>query len=107
MSWTEFGIIFICVAITMLICRVVPMLLLKGRQLPDGISRALNLIPAATFAALITNDLFSVGMFSEGLFAGAIPLIAAALVLIIGYIKKSLVLCIVVGVVSYAAMMLI
>ncbi len=107
MTWTEFGIIAISVIITMLICRVVPMFLLKGKELPEKVSRALNLIPAATFAALIANDLFSVGMFSNGLWEGMMPLIAAVLVCIAGYIKKSLVLCIVVGVASYAIMMFI
>lgn len=107
MSWTEFGIIALSVIVTMLICRVVPMFLLKGRELPESITRALNLIPAATFAALIANDLFSTDMFTGGLWQGSIPLIAAILVFIAGYIKKSLVLCIVIGVVSYGVMMIL
>ncbi len=107
MTWSEFGIIAISVIVTMLICRVIPMFLLKGKELPEKVSRALNLIPAATFAALITNDLFSVEMFSQGLWSGIMPLIAAILVCIAGYLKKSLVLCIVIGVASYAAMALL
>lgn len=105
MSTTDFLIIFICVLIPMLICRVVPFLALKGRELPEPVVRALNLIPPAAFAALVANDLFSPTMFNAGLWQGAMPLIAAVLTMVIGYLRKSLAACIVVGVGSYAIMM--
>ena len=84
-----------------------PLLALKGRTLPDNLVRALNLIPPAAFAALVANDLFSPGMFDAGLWQGLMPLAAAVLTMVVGYLRKSLVLCIVVGVGSYALMMLL
>lgn len=105
MSWGDFLIVFLCCAATILAFRVVPVFALKGRELPANATRALNLIPPATFAALIANDLFKPEMFSAGVWNGLMPLIAAALVLIVGYKTKSLVWCIVVGVASYAIMM--
>ena len=106
MSTSSFLIIYLCCLVTMLLCRCVPLLALKGRTLPDNLVRALNLIPPAAFAALVANDLFSPGMFDAGLWQGLMPLAAAALTMAVGYLRKSLVLCIVVGVGSYGLMML-
>ena len=107
MSTSSFLIIYLGCLATMLLCRCVPLLALKGRTLPDNLVRALNLIPPAAFAALVANDLFSPGMFDAGLWRGLMPLAAAALTMIVGYLRKSLVLCIVVGVGSYGLMMLL
>ena len=107
MSTSSFLIIYLCCLVTMLLCRCVPLLVLKGRTLPDNLVRALNLIPPAAFAALVANDLFSPGMFDAGLWQGLMPLAAAVLTMVVGYLRKSLVLCIVVGVGSYALMMLL
>ncbi len=104
---SSFLIIYLCCLVTMLLCRCVPLLALKGRTLPDNLVRALNLIPPAAFAALVANDLFSPGMFDAGLWQGLMPLAAAVLTMVVGYLRKSLVLCIVVGVGSYALMMLL
>ena len=107
MSTSSFLIIYLCCLATMLLCRCVPLLALKGRTLPDNLVRALNLIPPAAFAALVANDLFSPGMFDAGLWQGLMPLAAAVLTMVVGYLRKSLVLCIVVGVGSYGLMMLL
>lgn len=107
MSWTNFTIIVLSCSLTILACRVIPIFALKGRELPAGAVRLLNLIPPATFAALIANDLFRPDVFSSGIWPDAIPFIAALLVFIVGYKTKSLVWCIVVGVASYALLMLI
>ena len=104
---SSFLIIYLCCLVTMLLCRCVPLLALKGRTLPDNLVRALNLIPPAAFAALVANDLFSPGMFDAGLWQGFMPLAAAVLTMAVGYLRKSLVLCIVVGVGSYGLMMLL
>lgn len=104
---SSFLIIYLCCLVTMLLCRCVPLLALKGRTLPDNLVRALNLIPPAAFAALVANDLFSPGMFDAGMWQGLMPLAAAVLTMVVGYLRKSLVLCIVVGVGSYALMMLL
>lgn len=107
MDWTSFFIVFVACTLTMLICRVVPVFALKGRELPANAVRALNLIPPAAFAALIANDLLSPTVFADGLWPALIPFIAAALVLVVGYKTKSLVWCIVVGVGSYALLTLV
>ena len=105
MSTQSFLIIFACCLVTMLACRCIPLLALKGRELPASVVRALNLIPPAAFAALVANDLLSPTMFADGIWPGLMPLVAAVLTMAAGYLRKSLVLCIVVGVGSYALMM--
>ena len=66
MSWSEFAFIGIACAVTILICRVVPVFALRGRDLPGWLSQALAFIPPAAFAALISNDLLAPGMFDAG-----------------------------------------
>ena len=107
MDLTSFLIIFGLCAITMLICRVAPVFLLKGRELPDTFVRALGFIPPAAFAALVTNDLFKPELFSQGLQAWLAPLIAAAAVIVVGAKTKSMAWCIVVGVGCLAVLMLL
>lgn len=107
MSWTEFAFIGLACAVTILICRVVPVFALRGRDLPGWLSQALAFIPPAAFAALIANDLLSPGMFDAGLWPAAIPLIAAVAVVVVALKTKSLVWCIIVGVGAYGLMLLI
>ena len=77
MGWTEFALIGIGCALTILIFRTVPLFALRGRELPGWLSQALAFIPPAAFAALIANDIFSPGMFDAGLWPAMIPVIAA------------------------------
>ena len=35
MGWGDYFIVLGCCAITMLVCRVVPLFVLKGKELPD------------------------------------------------------------------------
>ncbi len=107
MSWTEFALIGLACAVTILVCRVVPVFVLRGRDLPGWLSQALNFIPPAAFAALIANDLLSPGMFDSGLWPAAIPLISALAVIVVALKTKSLVWCIVVGVGCYGLLLLI
>ena len=51
MSWSEFAFIGIACAVTILVCRVVPVFALRGRDLPGWLSQALAFIPPAAFAA--------------------------------------------------------
>ena len=73
MGWTEFALIGIGCALTILIFRTVPLFALRGRELPGWLSQALAFIPPAAFAALIANDIFSPGMFDAGLWPAMIP----------------------------------
>ena len=102
MTLNQFFIVYFCCLATMLICRCAPMMLMKGRELPENVQAALNLIPPAAFAALVANDLFSVGMFDSGLLGGLLPLIAALVVVLVARLTKSLIWCAIAGVVVYA-----
>ena len=106
-TWTEFWIVFVTCAITMLACRVLPLFLLKGRELPPRVSEALGFIPPAAFAALVANDLLSPGMFDAGLWPAAAPLAAALIVVVAARLSKSLLLSAIVGVAAYALLVMI
>lgn len=84
----------------MFVCRVVPLVAFKGRDLPEPVERALGFIPAAAFAALVANDLFMPSRFGGDPWEWIAPLIAAALVAAVGIKTKSMAWCIVVGVVG-------
>ncbi len=107
MSWSDFALIGLACAFTILGCRVVPVFALGGRDLPGWLSQALAFIPPAAFAALIANDLLSPGMFDAGVWPAAIPLVATLIVIVVALKTKSLVWCIIAGVGSYGLLMLI
>ena len=107
MSVNDFLIVYGCCAITMFFLRVIPVLILKGKAVPEGINEILGLIPTAAFAALVSNDLLSPHMFERGLWSGMAPLIASALVVVVAHKTRSLVWCAVVGVVAYAVLLLV
>lgn len=106
-SWTGFWIIFVICALTMLACRVLPLFVLKGRDLPERVSEALGFIPPAAFAALVANDLLTPGMFDAGLWPAAAPLVAALAVVVVARLTKSLLWCGITGVVVYALLMML
>ena len=91
----------------MLACRVLPLFVLKGRDLPERVREALGFIPSAAFAALVANDLLTPGMFDAGLWPAAAPLVAALVVVVVARLTKSLVWCGIAGVVSYALLMML
>ena len=107
MGWGDYFIVLGCCAITMLVCRVVPLFVLKGKELPEGVGQALGFIPPAAFAALVANDLLTPGMFDAGLWPAAAPLIAALAVALVAWKTKSLLWCAVSGVAAYALLMLL
>ena len=101
-SWTDFWIIFVTCALTILACRVAPLFLLKGKQLPKRVEEALGFIPPAAFAALVANDLLTPGMFDAGLWPACAPLIAALFVIVVARLTKSLLWSAIAGVAAYA-----
>ncbi|HIS40019.1 MAG TPA: AzlD domain-containing protein [Candidatus Aphodovivens avistercoris] len=107
MSWGDFLVVFACCALTMLACRVIPLFALKGRQLPEGVERALGFIPPAAFAALVANDLLSPGMFDAGLWPAAAPLLASVAVVAVACWTKSLLWSAVTGVAAYFLLTLV
>ena len=94
----DYLVILVGCSITMLACRVLPLVLLRGRELPPVVVRALGLIPPAAFAALVANDLFSPDRMAGDPWAWAAPLLAAAAVAVIAVKTKSMAWCIVGGV---------
>lgn len=102
MTMQEFLLVYLVCLGTMLLCRCAPIFSLKGRQLPENLQAALNLIPSAAFAALVANDLFKPTMFDNGVVDGLIPLLAAAVVIVVARKTHSLVWCAIVGVIAYA-----
>lgn len=107
MTWNAFFIIFGICAVTMLVCRVVPLMALKGRALPAGVEEALGYIPPAAFAALVANDLLTPGMFAAGLWPESLPLVASAVVVLVAWKTKSLLACALAGVAVYALLTLL
>jgi branched-subunit amino acid transport protein len=107
MSWASFLIIVGICAATMLASRVLPVLMLKGRELPAWLSEALGYIPSAAFAALVANDLFSTPLLAGELWPAAISWLAALPVVVVAIRTRSLLWCIVAGVAAYALLLLI
>ena len=106
-TWNEFFIILATCMVTMLACRVLPLFMLKGKELPARVSEALGYIPPAAFAALVANDLLSPTMFAAGVWPAAAPLVAALVVVVVARLTKSLLWCAVAGVVAYALLTLL
>lgn len=106
MPVSDFLVILAVCAVAIFVCRVVPLVAFKGRELPAGVERALNFIPAAAFAALVANDLFVPDRFSGAFAEWGAPLVAAVLVAAVGLKTRSMVWCIVVGVASLGLMQL-
>ncbi len=105
MPVSDFLVIFLTCTALMLLCRVVPLVALKGRSLSPTVARALEFIPPAAFTALVANDLFqpaSLATLANGTWTALVPLAAAAVVGVIGVKTKSMAWCIVAGVAAYA-----
>lgn len=107
MTLSDFMLIWLVCLATMLACRCIPLFVLKGRELPERLSNALGLIPPAAFAALVANDLLSPGMFESGVWSGIVPLLAAAVVVLVAKKTKSLIWCAIAGVAAYALLSLV
>nr|WP_241156407.1 MULTISPECIES: AzlD domain-containing protein [unclassified Adlercreutzia] len=107
MSWEEFWMVLVICGACMLACRTLPLLFLKGRELPPALSRALGFIPPAAFAALVANDLLSPGMFAAGIWPAAVPLVAALVVVLVAAKTRSLLWSAVAGVAAYALLLAI
>ena len=103
MGTRQLWVVYLSVLVTMLVCRVVPLFALKGRELSPAVKRAIGLIPAAAFAALVANDLFQPDLFADDPVSGIVPVVAALPVVVVARLKGSLILCAVVGMLALAA----
>ncbi len=104
MPWSQFWLLLFVLGGTMLIWRCLPLFMLKGKDLPESLSRSLGFIPPAVFAALVCNDLYFPDMFSQGLWPAIIPLITTVICAVIAVKTKSLLWCVLVGVAVYAGL---
>ncbi len=102
MSGEGFWIFYVCVLATMLVFRCGPLFALKGRTLSPRVSEALGLIPPAAFAALVANDLIDP---ASGL--DPVPLVSAALVVLVARKSGSLIWCALTGMAVYALLSLV
>ena len=89
----------------MIACRCIPLFVLKGRELSPRLSQALGLIPAASFAALVANDLINPSAFVANPLQATVPFVAAAVVVVVARKTGSLIWCAIVGMVAYALLM--
>ena len=105
MSINDFLILWLGSFAVILACRVAPLLVLRGRSLSPRVVDALGYIPPAAFAALVANDLIVPGaVASSGLVSAAVPWVASALVVVLTYKTRSMLLCCLVGTACYVAM---
>ncbi|MDR3053562.1 MAG: AzlD domain-containing protein [Coriobacteriales bacterium] len=106
MPWHDFLLIFALCFGSILFCRVAPVLVFAKREVPPTVTHALNYIPVAAFAALVANDLFNPAVLQQGAWVSLLPLVAAAPVVLVALITKSLFLCFVTGGTVYALLYL-
>lgn len=102
MSRETFLGLWIALLAVMLACRCLPLLLLRGRELPERVERALSLIPAATFAALVANDLVKPDPYAADPTAALPVILSSAVVLVVARKSGSLLWCAVSGMAVYA-----
>ena len=107
MTLTDFLAIWMPIFAVVLICRVAPIFLLRGRSLPPRVVEALGYIPPAAFAALVANDLFSPTALSAGPWVLVMPLLATAVVVVVAWRTNSMLGCCVAGVLAYLALSLL
>ncbi|MBR3314013.1 MAG: AzlD domain-containing protein [Atopobiaceae bacterium] len=102
MSRETFLVLWLTLLAVMLTCRCLPLLLLRGRRLPERVERALSLIPAAAFAALVANDLVKPDVYAADQTAALTVLLASVAVLVVARKSGSLLWCAVAGMATYA-----
>lgn len=94
-------------AIVTYIPRVLPMLILSNRSVPDKISKWMSFIPVSIFAALIFSDIF----FWENQFnvdpINNVKLIPSVIVFFVAYKTKNLLLSMVLGISAITLMVYI
>jgi branched-subunit amino acid transport protein len=105
MTTNEFLLIYGLVLVTMLCCRVIPLFVLKGRELSPRAREAIGLIPPAAFAALVANDILDPATLFKDPVKGLLPIAASVPVLIVARLTKSLIASALVGMLVYAVLL--
>ena len=104
MSWEEFWFVLIGCVLAMWACRVIPLFLLKGRELPPRLAQALGFIPPASNMPGFKRSLATSAANAAGVWPAAIPLVAAVASALVAVKTKSLLWTAVAGVAVYAAL---
>jgi len=105
MRWPEFLLVLAITGVCNAACRILPVCYLSNKALPKKIQRALNLIPAACFAALVANDLFSPAMIQGNVtWEVLVPFAAAVPVVLVSRKSRSLIWAVVIGIGCYSAL---
>ena len=107
MTAADFLAIWIPTFAVILACRVLPVFLLRGRELPARVVEGLGYIPPAAFAALVANDLFSPSAFAAGAWTALMPIAASIVVFVVAWRTRSMLWCCVAGVAAYVLLSLI
>ena len=102
MSTSQIIGLWLSLLAVMLACRCLPLLLLRGRELPERVERALELIPAAAFAALVANDVFKPEVYAADPMAALPVAVASGVVVVVSRKSGSLVWSALVGMACYA-----
>lgn len=102
MSRETFLGLWLALLVVMLTCRCLPLLLLRGRELPEHVEQALSLIPAAAFAALVANDLVKPDAYTADPTTALPVVLSSAVVLVVARKSGSLLWCAISGMVAYA-----
>lgn len=104
MSIPDFLVLWLSILAAMIVFRCVPIFVLKGRELPERVSRAIGLIPAAAFAALVANDVLQPATFAADPVAALLPIAAAAIVALVALKTHSLIWCALAGMAAYGVL---
>lgn len=107
MTNEQFVAIWLGTLVVIAACRILPVFALRGRALPPNVVEALDYIPPPAFAALVANDLFSPAAFAASTWQGVMPLVAAAVVVLVAWKTRSMLWCCVCGVAAYVLLGLI
>lgn len=96
-------LIIIGAALVTAIPRVVPLMLLSKLQLPNWFMRFLSYVPISIMAALVGQELFGMhGEASNPLLANKEELLAAVITFVAGWLTRSLLLTVIVGIAAMA-----
>ncbi|MEM9099424.1 MAG: AzlD domain-containing protein [Pseudomonadota bacterium] len=101
MSSSDVWVVILGLGIASALIRYSFLGLLRGRTVPDGVQRALGLVPVAAFPAIFAPSLF---LNPEGGWAAMSFPLAALFALIVGAAARSMVLSVIAGAAALIAL---
>ncbi len=107
MSPSQIAVLWAALLVVMLACRTLPLVLLRGRSLPARVERAIGMIPAAAFSALVANDLLQFDTFASDPRRVLVVFASAGVVCVVARRSGSLLWCALTGMGVYALLGLV